>query len=141
MFDDWWIKTYWDLKFKIFDHASLLLEYKEFCEALVHAPINFLINSKQDQNEEDMGLKLKRGLELFFQKLWTKLLFIFFLCFLHCSIIFNVQRTFVAFKFVCPTTQKLFNLINEWRKYWKCSMINTWWWVVLPYHSKICSFF
>jgi hypothetical protein len=88
-----------------------------------------------------MGLKLKRGLELFFQKLWTKLLFIFFLCFLHCSIIFNVQRTFVAFKFVCPTTQKLFNLINEWRKYWKCSMINTWWWVVLPYHSKICSFF
>jgi hypothetical protein len=41
---------------------------KNFCEALVHAPIEFLINSKQAQNEKDMGLKLKRGLELFFQK-------------------------------------------------------------------------
>jgi hypothetical protein len=62
-----------------------------------------LNHSNPTKNEEVMmGLELKKGLKLFFQKNWSKLLLIFFLCFMHCSFILdsftsNVQRTFVTF--------------------------------------------
>jgi hypothetical protein len=55
---------------------------------------------------------------LFFQKNWSKLLLILFLCFLHCSSTSNTQRTFVTLQFAAPTTQKFFNLLKEWGKYW-----------------------
>jgi hypothetical protein len=42
-------------------------------------PSIFLNSSKWIKNEEDMGLKLERGLELFFQNNWSKLLTIIFM--------------------------------------------------------------
>jgi hypothetical protein len=63
---------------------------------------------------------------LFFQKNWSKLLLILFLCFLHCSSTSKTQRTFVTLQFVAPTTQKFFNLVKEWGKYWRqYSLIST----------------
>jgi hypothetical protein len=46
--------------------ASLFLEYKKFCKALVGVPMKFLII----QNEKDMGLELKRVLEFSFFKVF-----------------------------------------------------------------------
>jgi hypothetical protein len=47
-----------------------------------------------------------------FQKNFSKLLLILFLCFLHCSFTSNTQRTFVTLQFAAPTTQKFFNLVK-----------------------------
>jgi hypothetical protein len=66
-----------------------------------------------------MGLELKKGLELFLIFLKSKQSFILFLCFMYCSFIFNVQKTFVALQFVLAMTQKLFNMSKEQGKYWK----------------------
>jgi hypothetical protein len=41
------------------------------------------------------------------------------MCFLCCFFISDALRTFLAFKFAYPMTQKLFNLVKEWKKYWK----------------------
>jgi len=66
-----------------------------------------------------MGLELERGLELFFQKIWSKLSSIFFLCFLHCPFTSDFQRTCATLQFVHPITQQQLNLVKEWGKYWK----------------------
>jgi lipopolysaccharide export LptBFGC system permease protein LptF len=85
--------------------SSLSWNTKKLCKALVDAPINFLkIAQNELKNEKDMGLKLTRGLELFFQKNWSKLLIIIFMCFLGCSFIYDVQRIVVALQFPCPMT-------------------------------------
>ncbi len=84
---------------------------EKLCKALVGTPIRFLITL--------LGLKLERDLVLLFQKIWSKLSLILFLCFLGCSFIFEVERTFVGLQFVCPVTPKLLNLVKEWEKYWK----------------------
>jgi hypothetical protein len=85
--------------------SSLSWNSKKFCKSLVDAPINFFLNSsKWTKNEKNMGLKLERGLELFFQKNWSKLLIILFMCFLGCSFPSNAQRTIVALQFACPMT-------------------------------------
>jgi len=108
------------LSFKIFDHCNLCLyNTKKFCKALVDTPIRFLIIQNGLKIEEDIGLELERSLELFFQKNWSKLSLILFPCFLHCSVIFVAQGTFVALQFAYPMTQKLLNLGLELENYWK----------------------
>jgi hypothetical protein len=47
---------------------SLLLKYKEFLESPNLRTHQVLNHSKQTKYEEDIGLELERGLELFFQK-------------------------------------------------------------------------
>jgi len=66
-----------------------------------------------------MRLKLKWGIELFFQKIWSKLSLILFLCLLRCSFTSETQRKFVTLQFAHPMTQKSLNLIKQWVKYWK----------------------
>jgi hypothetical protein len=72
--------------------------------------------SKQKKNEEDRGLKLKRGLKnIFFKKIEANYCssssYVF--CIAPCSFTFNTQRTFVALQFAGPMTQKLLNLVRE----------------------------
>ncbi len=45
--------------------------------------------------------------------------------FLPCSFVLNAQRTFVAFQFTCPMTQKLLNWSRNEEEVGKCSMIST----------------
>ncbi len=71
-----------------------------------------------------MGLELERGPKLFFPFFWNKLSLLFFLCFLHCSFIYDGQRTFVAVQFECLMTQKLLNLVKEWGNIKHCLMIS-----------------
>jgi ABC-type Na+ efflux pump permease subunit len=66
-----------------------------------------------------MVLELEKGLKLLFQKNWSKLLFIPFLCFLRSSFAFVAPRTFVALQFAHPMTQKSLYLAKELGKYWK----------------------
>jgi hypothetical protein len=91
---------------------------KKFCKALVHALIS-LNCSKQTINEEDMRLGLEMGLQLFFQKNWSKLSFILITCFLCCSFTSDAQQTFVRYQFAHPMTQKLLNSTKELGKYWE----------------------
>jgi hypothetical protein len=65
-----------------------------------------------------MGLKLEKGLELFFQKKWKQISSLI-LSFLGFSFTFDAQRTFAALQFARPMTQKLLNLVKEWGKHWK----------------------
>ncbi len=75
---------------------------------------------------EDMRLKLEKGLQLFFQKFWSKLPLICFLYFLFCSFPSHTQIFFfVALQFAHPMIQKLLNLVKEWEKYWKVLCIVT----------------
>jgi hypothetical protein len=67
-----------------------------------------------------MGVKLKKGLDLFFQMFWSKpslILFLYF--FLCCSFMSDAQRTFLTLQFAHSMTQKSLNLIKERGKYWK----------------------
>ncbi len=81
---------------------------------------SILHQSKQTKNEEDRRLELERVLDLFSQKIWNELSLILFLCFLESLLLyFDAQRTFVAFQFAHPMTQKSLNLANESGKYWK----------------------
>jgi hypothetical protein len=44
-------------------------------------------------------------------KIENKISLFFFLCFLLCSFIFEVQKTFVALRFALPMALKTFNLV------------------------------
>ncbi len=48
-----------------------------------------------------------------------------FLCFLCCYFISDVQKPFAALQFAHPMRQKLLNLVKEWGKYGKHSVIGT----------------
>jgi hypothetical protein len=66
-----------------------------------------------------MRLELERGLEQFFQKIWSKLWLVLVLCFLCYSFTSDTQRTFVSLQVVHPMTQKSLNSIKVWLKYWE----------------------
>jgi hypothetical protein len=56
-----------------------------------------------------------------FQKNWSKLSLILFLCFQRCFFTFDIQRSFVALQFIRPMTKqkkkkKTLNLMKEWEK-------------------------
>jgi hypothetical protein len=89
-----------------------------------------------------MRLKLKRDLDLFFQKIWNKLSLILFLCFLHCFFISKAESTFVTLQFAHPITQKSLNLDKELKKYWKMfdDKVFVWWCAILPYLSDYLQF-
>jgi hypothetical protein len=99
--------------------ASLPLKYKEVLQGLNWCTHQIWNQSKWTKNEEDTQLELERGVKLFNFLFWSKLSLVLFFCFLYCSFIPSTQRIFVALQFVCPMTQNLLNLVNEWRKYWK----------------------
>jgi hypothetical protein len=69
------------------------------------------------ENDEDMGLKLKKDLELSFCKKNETNYCSFSTC-IFCIAPFtsDAQRTFVAFQFTHPITQKSLNLVKGRRK-------------------------
>jgi hypothetical protein len=52
--------------------ASLQLEYKEILQSSNCHAHHVLITQNRLENEEDMGLELERGVELFTKKIETK---------------------------------------------------------------------
>jgi hypothetical protein len=60
--------------------------HSQFLEPAFFQPLyNINMRIVQRNNEDDMGLELEKGLQLFFQKNKNKLSLILFLCFLGCS--------------------------------------------------------
>jgi hypothetical protein len=114
--------------------ASLLMKYKEILQSLSWCTHQHLNHSKWTKNEENMGLKLERALQLCFQKKLRQTITHPLQCFLHWSFYLWHSKNFWRSRiWESNDTKKLLTLVNEWEMFSALVLVYFW-------HSKnFCS--